>query len=460
MVSTRVFLQNSLIICFLATTNIHCKKYLDTPSDARLVIPHKVADVQALLDKYTIMAFADASSPEISSDNYYLSNADWTSMTQEAHRRMYKWEPDELYSPQSNEWASLYKAVYYSNVCLEALNAMDKGKVDELSWDNARGQALFFRAKSFLQAVIIWGKVYDKATASMDLGVPLRLKADFNETSQRASVADSYDRVIGDLKESIAYLPVIPLHVVRPSRPAAMGLLARAYLAMGEYDSCLKYADLCLQAKNTLVFYHTLNANANFPFSAIPSQQNPEIIYHGVMGTPQPLTQARCKIDSVLYRSYHANDLRKVVFFKNNGNGSYAFKGSYDGTSLLATSITTAEAYLMRAEANAWKNNLVAAMQDLNTLMEKRWKQGMFTTITAVDKTDALGKIREERRKELLMRGLRWMDIKRLNREGVNIILKRFLNGITYVLPPNDLRFALPIPEDVIALSGMQQNPR
>ncbi|SEM08104.1 hypothetical protein SAMN05216436_101351 [bacterium A37T11] len=57
------------------------------------------------------------------------------------------------------------------------------------------------------------------------------------------------------------------------------------------------------------------------------------------------------------------------------------------------------------------------------------------------------------------MRGLRWMDIKRLNKEGANITLTRNLNGQIYTLPPNDPRFALPIPEDVIDLSGMQQNP-
>ena len=65
-----------------------------------------------------------------------------------------------------------------------------------------------------------------------------------------------------------------------------------------------------------------------------------------------------------------------------------------------------------------------------------------------------------ERRKELLMRGLRWMDLKRLNMEGAAITLTRTVNGQVYTLPPNDLRYALPIPEDVIAISGMQQNPR
>ena len=58
------------------------------------------------------------------------------------------------------------------------------------------------------------------------------------------------------------------------------------------------------------------------------------------------------------------------------------------------------------------------------------------------------------------MRGLRFMDIKRLNVVGAEIIMKRLINGEEIILPPNDLRYALAIPEDVIALSRIVQNPR
>jgi hypothetical protein len=58
------------------------------------------------------------------------------------------------------------------------------------------------------------------------------------------------------------------------------------------------------------------------------------------------------------------------------------------------------------------------------------------------------------------MRGTRWTDIKRLNKEGAGISLKRNVNGNSYILPANNLRFALPLPDDIVSLSGMQQNPR
>ncbi|GAA0881862.1 hypothetical protein GCM10009120_04580 [Sphingobacterium siyangense subsp. cladoniae] len=99
-------------------------------------------------------------------------------------------------------------------------------------------------------------------------------------------------------------------------------------------------------------------------------------------------------------------------------------------------------------------------MQLLNKLLLHRWKSGKFQVLTAKSDSEALDLILKERRKELLFRGVRWLDLKRLNKEGREISLKRVLGGKEFVLYPNDLRYALPIPEDVIELSGMQQNPR
>jgi hypothetical protein len=56
------------------------------------------------------------------------------------------------------------------------------------------------------------------------------------------------------------------------------------------------------------------------------------------------------------------------------------------------------------------------------------------------------------------MRGLRWSDIKRLNKENYQITPERKIGSNTYLLPPNSSRYALPLPDDIIRLTGMQQN--
>jgi hypothetical protein len=442
------------IIC-LGLCLAGCTKYLDTKPNQSLAIPSSIKDVQALLDAYFKLNNTDPGSSEVSADNYYLTTADWQALT-EPYRRMYTWEKDYVFSGYPNDWSNVYANIFTCNTVLDNMDKIEKTPANTADWNNGKGSALFFRAKGFLQAAIIWGGSYSAATGANTLGIPLRTGSDFNVPSVRANLQETFSTIIADLKQAASLLPVTPAHLIRPSRAAAYALLARAYMAMGSYDSCGVYANACLQLRSTLLDYNTLNTTATYPFS----QFNAEVIHESMIPVPTPINNVRAKIDPVLYASYAANDLRKVLFFKNNGNGTNGFKGSYEGGGNLFGGIATDEVYLMRAEAYARAGNTTAALQDLNTLLQTRWKAGTFVPFSAATATDALQLVLLERRKELLMRGLRWMDIKRLNAAGSTISLARNINGQVYSLPPNDLRFALAIPEDVIALSGIIQNPR
>jgi hypothetical protein len=141
-------------------------------------------------------------------------------------------------------------------------------------------------------------------------------------------------------------------------------------------------------------------------------------------------------------------------------NNRIGFKGSYSNYEGEFSGIATDELYLNRAECFARAGNITNALNDLNTLLIKRYKTGSFVSLTALTASAALVLVLQERRKELVIRFTRWMDIKRLNKEGAGITIRRLVHGQLYSLSPNDLRYALPIPEDVIALSGIQQNPR
>lgn len=437
-----------------------CKKYLDFKADKNLVVISSLDDMQALFDDFSTITQGDPGSGEISSDDYYLTSEDWSALN-ETFRRMYIWEKDFLFPASYNEWLNTYRKVYYANTVLEHLLLHDRTEGNHLTWDNLKGQAYFFRAEAFLQTAIIWTLAYDENTARTDLGIPLRLTTDFNEKSVRSNVEETYAQITEDLRHAISYLPLRQLQVTRPSKQAAYGLMARTYLAMREYDSCKKYTDLCLQEGNLLMDYNNAGSPDNVDLDgSTPFQQfNLEIIFESIIPNPRPLGAARAKIDSTLYRLYDDNDLRKRAFFRDNGNGSFGFKGRYSLGPF--GGIATDEIFLMRAECLARKGATTDAMNDLNTLMLKRWDNSVtFPVFTASSPEHALSLILIERRKELVMRGLRWMDIKRLNKEGANISLSRIVNNQRYILPANDLRFALPIPEDVIALSGMQQNPR
>jgi len=432
-----------------------CTKFLETKPNQALAVPRTLGDLQAMLDTYYKLNNNDPGSSETSADNYYLSDADWASLS-EQERRLHTWQVDRVFPNYQNDWSNIYSTVYVANIVIDNVGTIEKNTSNQADWNNTKGSALVFRARSFLQAAIIWTLPYDPATAETAMGIPLRMSQDFNLPSTRSTLKQTYTQILQDLKEAADLLPATPLHVMRPSKAAAYALLARTYLAMGNYDSCLVYADNCLKIKNTLLNYNTLNPNSSYPIS----QLNTEVIMENLIGVPVSLSINRAKIDSVLYISYSANDLRKTIFFNSNANGTYGFKGSYEGGGNLFSGIATDEVYLMRAEANAKLGNLSQALADLNTLLQTRWKTGTYLPPVNLSASALLQMIRTERRKELLMRGLRWMDIKRLNTEGANISLTRKLSGQTYTLLPNDLRFAIAIPEEIIQLSGIAQNPR
>jgi hypothetical protein len=208
-----------------------------------------------------------------------------------------------------------------------------------------------------------------------------------------------------------------------------------------------------------LLDYNSLDTT--LPFSPF-SRFNDEVIFNCTLQSTDitPLTLTVGLIDTSLYNSYDANDLRKELFFKDFGGLS--FLGTYDGEFSLFAGIATDEVYLIRAECEARKNDIHHAMNDLNIVLQKRWRSGLFTPFIADTSDDALKIILKERRKELVMRGLRWTDLKRLNKDPrFADTLTRVIGGKIYTLMPNDPRYVYPIPDDVIGFNpDMPQNQR
>ncbi|HEV7329413.1 MAG TPA: RagB/SusD family nutrient uptake outer membrane protein [Flavisolibacter sp.] len=441
----------ALLCCCFA-----CKKFLDEKPNKSFSIPATLKDCQALLDDWNRLNAVDPVAGEISADDYFLTENSYAALTSDTYRRMYLWQKDNIFPPSPNDWSTLYRCIYQANTVLETVEKIKRTAANDPEWTSIRGQALVFRARAFLVAAWQWAPAWDAATAGTDLGIPLRLSSDFNQVSVRATVQQTYTEILSAFGEAVTLLPATARHPLRPSKPAAYALLARTYLSMRQYEKAGLYADSCLQLRSTLLDYNTLDPGVQNPFP----QFNTEVIFDTRNGTLGPLTFIYAKIDTTLYDSYAANDLRKTLFFRRNADNTLYFRGSYEGDFSLFSGPTTAEMYLVRAEANARQGSTAAALSDLNTVLMKRWKTGTFTPLTAATPGETLQLVLAERRKELVMRLLRFIDIKRLNREGFGITQTRVLNNQVYTLPPNDPHYALPIPEEVITLGGIQQNPK
>lgn len=457
-----IFIDRRMSFCLFILLLVSlqgCRKYLEVSPDKSLVIPSSLEDLQALIDNNIAINRLLIGLGEASADNYYLTYDTWSTFN-EGYKNAYIWG-DELFFDNTvdNEWLLLYRPVYYANIVLENLYKIDRTLSNGNEWDNLKGSALFIRSRSFYILVTTFSKAYDSATANSDLGIPLRLSSDFNKKSIRATVAESYRRITTDLKKSISLLPVSPAHVIRPSKPAAFALLSRVYLSMRNYKLAGKYADSCLLLHPALMDYNGGEGVNTTGIGAVFDRFNPEVIFSAYGGIV-PLTSNNAKVDTILYNSYEDNDLRKKLFFQENSDGSHAFVGNYFDQYTQFYGSATDEMYLTRSECEARQGHTDAALKDLNTLLEKRWKTGFYIPSTKENTANVLSLILKERRKELLFRNIRWMDIKRLNKEGKNIVLNRHLDGKVYTLHPNSNEFALPLPKYIIDMTGMRQNPR
>lgn len=439
-----------LISIVLFTIVCSCDRFLEEKSDSKLTIPETLEDNQAILDRSSARD-AHPTGGEISSDDYYITDSDFDRLQTDADKRLYTWQPDRVAVSGSNDWARIFRNIIIFNTVLDNI-----AQYKIANSENVRGQALVLRASSYLEAAQLYCLVYDKNTAKSELGLPLRLNSDFNIPSVRTNLQETFDQILNDLHTAVDLLPQKQVHVVRPSKVTALGYLSRTYLYMGDYEKALLYGNKALELYSELMDYNELNSAASYPIS----YSNKEVLLPTTMSSSIILSKNRLKIHRSFYDSYEENDLRKYILFRPNASNEIAFKGSYTGNSPLGPILAVDELYLIVAESYAQIGDFSTGMNTLNQLLVTRWKTGTFTNFTANTKEEALELIKMERRKELLLRGIRWADLKRYNRDGANIMLTRQVNGKIFTLPANDYRYAIAIPEDIIEMTGMPQNKR
>lgn len=431
-----------------------CTKYLDAVPDKSLAVPNTVADYQALLEN-DIMVFNASALGEISADDLYLPD-DLLNTQSVFLRETYSWTKDLKENNTSINWNYPYQKIYYANIVLEGVgklrNTQTSADVDFLT-----GWALFCRANAFYDLQEIFGKPYRPASASTDLSIPLRLNTALREKTIRSTVAAAFQQITSDLEHAITLLPaqVSSANRGRPSKAAAYALLSRVYLTMQNYEKALENANNSLSLYNKLIDYNTLNTASKISFSPLID----EVMYNAIQLN---YSGRYWQVTSDFYQSYAPDDLRKLLFFTVDPIvGSIVFKGFYSAVLIGFSGLATDEVYLIKAECEARLDNDDQSLAALNTVLIKRFKTGKYVPYTAGTVSNALALVLSEKRKECLFRNVRWSDLRRLNQDTrFARTLTRVVNGTTYTLPPNDPRYTLPIPQDEIRSTGIEQNIR
>ena len=447
------------------------EQFLDVKPTMAQRVPEELADYMALMDNTAMMNTKSSHAlGMIGADEFIVLEARYDAFPTAVNRiwqaKAYVWS-DHIFqggegtSSDPLDWNTGYQRILWSNLVLDGLERLTITESERNEWENVKGIALFHRAFNYYNLAQLHCPVYGEEGAGSALGLPLRLEADLTQATLRSTVGDTYEQIERDLFEAEKLLTERSTAVFRPSKHTAYALLARLYLQKGEYENAVEYAGRCIQISSDLLDFNTLDATADRSFPAY-GLANPEVIFMNSVFLQWIFRDSYFSTDPELYASYDPADLRRSLYFMENPTtGNILFKGSYEGTANFFTGLATDEMYLIRAESAARLREVDDALADLNLLRKHRYNQSDFAALDSDDPVEVLDWILEERRKELVLRGTRWEDLRRLNKDpDREKTLTRELGDFTYQLLPGSAKYMWPIPVEAVQNGGYPQNPR
>ncbi|MCT1523667.1 RagB/SusD family nutrient uptake outer membrane protein [Sphingobacterium hotanense] len=457
-----------LFICLTAILSGCGKDFLDIKRDTNQVVPVKVRDYLAILNRINMLSTSQDLA-FVGSDEYYLkSNEDLIALSFYSPylKNAYTWE-DNIFTSDEDfyGWYTAYEKIMYANLALEVEKlSPDPQELEDRN--RVRVAARFHRALNFYHLAQQFCEVYDPKTAEDRLGLQLRTDYDVSVHYDRSNLQQVYEMILNDLHEA----EDIPLNsadnIYLPGKLATQALLARVYLQMGEFDKALGYAEKVLAKKNTIIDYNSIEGELSDYYGSLfelDGKNNPSIIFFLRCSSPNTLNPSRSIIDTAIMEEFKENDLRKKIYFFKTEDGRTVYTGSYagDGAYQYFTGLSTEEMLLIRAECNGRSDKKDLAIQDLNLLRSHRFSNYELIPANSKGISDIVDLVLKERRLELFMRGFRWEDARRLNREGrYPISFTRYLEEKLTTLTPKSKKWVWPIPEIEIIRSGIVQNTR
>ncbi len=354
-------------------------------------------------------------------------------------------------------WGPHYANINKFNTVLAGIDNATGGTADQIK--SIKAEALLGRAFEYFYLVNEYGKEYDSATAGTDPGVPFVTSNDVSQTvPARSTVSEIYSKIITDINTAIPDLPLDNSgNRYRGSVAAGYSVLARIYFYAGDYADAEKNALLALQNTRAAM----IDFNGALPTTSLLSTQA-DVIYGRMI-----LGDIITTLDFM--RSFASNDLRvRKLYYSTDGytfvtRGATLFIPAYTtpGLQYVNTGTSIQEMRLIVAECAARSNDLAAALQQLDGVRKYRFASASYLPYQSNNRDSVLGEVLMERNHELPFCGLRWFDMRRLDRENrMDTVYRYDGNGnVIATLPPHSARYTLQIPVQVLKFNpDMVQN--
>ncbi|KAF0131877.1 MAG: ragb/susd domain protein [Bacteroidetes bacterium] len=407
------------LILGLALTVISCNKVLDVDPSASVSSDVSLKDStgveRAIIGSYSGLQAVGlyGRNAAIISD-LAADNLVWTGTTQDYGQIPNKPIPADN-AVTDGMWSASYDVINRVNNIIYKLPSIpyksENGK------NGVHGEALFMRALMHYYLASYFGGVPLRLTPTVDLS---------NIDLAKSSLTDIYSSVIVDLESAITLLPANNV-TGRATINSAKALLARVYLtdyhATGDATSADKAISLATGLIETTSISLATSFASLFDPAVVSSESLMEITYD--IQNFNRLAQyyytrdlnGRYEIapSASLIAAYDAADARlaSTIRFDEKNNPYGAKYNDVSGGVDRVYVVRLAEMYLIRAEALAYTNGDIAAIQaDINAI---RNRAGLPNT-TGADHAALKLAIEQERRIEFAFEGQRWQDLVRTKR--------------------------------------------
>jgi hypothetical protein len=331
-------------------------------------------------------------------------------------------------------WYISYKIINDANTVIEAA---EKNASADASLQQLIGECYFLRAFAHFNLVRLFAKPYSINPGAP--GVIIRTSTAAASLQARATVKEVYDAVIADA-EKAATLMNQSRGVQYASKEAAWALLSRVNLYKEDNAKAIEYSDKVINAGR-----FRLETATTFPSLFANAQTAGETIFCIAFTSKEDYGKFG-SIASMIYSDGNSgwgeefaskslrdtmgaqpNDVRwSYIVPLKNGSGViqkkngieiyYISKFSFQGSSPTLSSpilFRLAEMYLNRAEAKAKSGNVTGALNDIDSIRNKRGLSGvLYNGVLPAGKT-VLDVVLKERRMELAFEGHRVFDVYR-----------------------------------------------
>jgi len=487
------------IYAIILLTLFGCSDFLDENPDNRIEANTLEKASELLVGAYPASdyLFTDWMTDDV---EYIETNTQVNEMTD-----AFLWEEMDQYDGQGTPgyyWNRAYEAIAQANAALEAINEIET--IDVEFKKAIRGEALLCRAYAHFMLASFFANNYDASGSNSGLGITYMTKPEkvLLKEYKRNTIAEVYSFIEKDLLEGLElvsddyYSGSKKYHF---TTTAANAFACRFYMYKGDYTESIKYTNK-IMGENTVNPAYIKNLdeygaqsglNAKRDYYVRNSDASNILIVEKLVGiglrysygyrtgTRQWSSIFDDKIWSGddlrgLHMGYYGDGARNTI-------RAAKFKEEFYKESLTATTgfpfyvqpiFRGEELLLNRIECNIMLGNTTAAIADLNAFAAFRYNavnlktiaevQTYYTTINEEgnqvvpsEEEALLMLLLDEKRKEFLQEGMRWLDIKRHNLSISHITY----DGREVVLEKDDLRKVLQIPQTA-ANRGITKNPR